>query len=113
MKDNPIVTGAYVNWLVNQSVQKDVLGAQIIVDKLTKEVKYLKGDMVSQGYLIAIIDLEDIAKDVADNALATQKRLQGESQGVSSGYSLKEVQEEGPTTLVVCDTGYLGGSVGN
>ena len=47
MKDNPIVTGAYVKWLVNQSVQKDVLGAQIIVDKLTKEVKYLKGDMVS------------------------------------------------------------------
>ena len=65
------------------------MDSQITMDKLSKKLKYLKGDMVSQGYLIAIIDLEDIAKDVADNALATQKRLQGESQGVSSGYSLK------------------------
>ena len=78
MKDNPIVTGAYAKWLVNYLGRNDVLYVQIDMDKLTEEVKYLKGDMVSQGYLIAIIDLEDIAKDVADKALATKILLQEE-----------------------------------
>ena len=47
MKDNHIVTGAYVKWLVNHLVQNDALEDHITEDKLTKEVKYLKGDMVS------------------------------------------------------------------
>ena len=83
------------------------------MDKLTKEVKYLKGRMVSQGDLRAVIDLSDSAKKLADNELATKNLFQGESQGGSGGNDLIEVEGEVLTTLLVCDTGFLGGSRGN
>ena len=85
------------------------------MDKLTKEVKYLKGRMVSQGDLRAVIDLSDSAKKLADNELATKNLFQGESQGGSGGNDLIEVEVEGEvlSTLLVCDTGFLGGSRGN
>ena len=72
------MTGSYEKWLINHLGLKDVLDYQITVNKLAKKLKYLKGDMVSHGYLIAIIDLEYIAKDVADKALATKILLQEE-----------------------------------
>ena len=50
---------------------------------------------------------------MADNELATKKLSQGESQGGSGGNDLIEVEGEVLTTLVVCDTGFLGGSRGN
>ena len=73
LKENAIVNGAYVKWLVNHSGLKDVLDAQISVDKLNREVKYLKGDMVSQGDLRAVRDLEYSDKKLAYKALATKK----------------------------------------
>ena len=76
MKDKPIVTGAYAKWLANHSGQKDALDAHIAVDKSTKEVKSLKGDMVSKGDLRAIIALEDSDKKVVDKALTTKNLLQ-------------------------------------
>ena len=87
------MTGAYVKWLVNHLVQKDVLDAQIAVDKFSKEIKYLKGDMVSQGNWRATRALTDSTNNVADKALTTKKWLQGDSQGESDGDSPKNVEE--------------------
>ena len=47
------MTGDYRNWLVNHLGQKDALNAHIAGDKLTKEVKTLKRNIVSQGYLMS------------------------------------------------------------
>ena len=70
------MTGDYRNWLVNHLGQKDALNAHIAGDKSTKEVKSLKGDMVSKGDLRAIIALEDSDKKVVDKALTTKNLLQ-------------------------------------
>ena len=48
---------------------------------------------------------------MADKELAIKNRLQGESQKGSGGDTLKEAEGKVLTTLVVCDTGFLGGSV--
>ena len=72
IKSSIIVARAYVKWLVNHLVQMDVLDAQIAVDKFSKEIKYLKGDMVSQGELRAVRYLSSSAKKVSDKALVTK-----------------------------------------
>ena len=83
------------------------------MDKLTKEIKALKGDMVSQGDLRAVRALAYSSKKVVDKELATKKLLQGEPQGGSCGDDLKVAEGEGFTNLVVCNKGSLGRYVGN
>ena len=113
MKDNLIVTRAYVKCLVNHFVRKYALDAQITVYKCTKEVKNLKGDIFSKGDLRSVRALAYSDKKVADKALSPKKWLQGDPKEGFGGDAFKEAEEEGLTTLVVCDTGSLDGSIGN
>ena len=68
------MTGAYAKWLVNYLGRNDVLYVQIDMDKLTEEVKYLKGDMVSQGGLRFVRALAYSAKKVANKTGSSPRR---------------------------------------
>ena len=72
-KDKPVMIRANAKWLVNHSVRKYVLDDQIGVDKLTKEIKSIKGGMVSQGDLRAIRALAYSSKKLVGKSFATKK----------------------------------------
>ena len=75
---------------------------------LAKEIKTLKGYMISQSDLRPVTVLKYGIKIVVNKALAIKKLLQGESQRQSDGESPKKVEKVRLTTLVLCDGGYLG-----